>query len=80
MNIKTNIPASWDCSEPILEIAIDHFRSAVDQSYNYDSLEDAIQSYAQNADDSAREQGLPKKLWGQAGDAVWALYRYNTAR
>jgi hypothetical protein len=80
MKIKTNIPARWDCSDPVLEIAIANFRMAVDQAYDYDSLEDAIQSYAQNADDTTREQGLPKKLWGQAGDAVWALYRYNTAR
>ena len=76
--ISTNIPAHWDCSDPVLEIAIANFKAAVDQSYDYDSLEDAIQSYAQNADDITREEGLATELWGQAGDAVWALYKHNT--
>lgn len=78
--ISTNIPAWWDCSDPVLEIAIANFKTAVDQADDYAAIEDAIQAYMQNADDTTREQGLPKQLWGQAGDAVWALYRFNTAR
>lgn len=74
---KIKIPTSWDQSDPITSIAISNYQSAIENAKAYESLEMAVLAYSTNADDSAIGQGFPKEKWGQAGDAVFALWRHN---
>jgi hypothetical protein len=74
---KINVPTHWDRADPIIAIAICSYELALDQAYAYDSLDHALMSYADNADDTAIEQGLPREICGQAGEAVFALHRHN---
>ena len=46
---------------------------AVDGAYDYKSLDDAVDSYALNAMDTAREQGFPDDAMA-ASDIVYRLY------
>jgi len=75
--MRTKIPAHWDRNDPVLEIAISNYTMAIDQAYDYDSIEQAIESYVQNASDTAKEKRMSSADIMAAGDAVCVLYRYN---
>lgn len=57
----------------IMKIAKANFDIAVDDAVDYKSLDDAVDSYAQNAYDTAREQGFPDDAM-TASDIVYRLY------
>jgi len=60
--------------EKIMKIAKANFDMAVDQANDYKSLDDAVDSYAQNAMDTAREEGFSNGDAMEAQSAVDRLY------
>ena len=61
--------------DKIMKIAQANFNMAVEQAaYDYNSLDDAVDSYAQNAMDTAREEGLSAADAMEAQSAVDRLY------
>lgn len=77
----------FDLNDPASEIALDNYKAALDQVEEFENddhytfintpIERAIDSYAQNAADTAKEQGLGKKVAGDAFENVFALARIN---
>lgn len=63
-----------DKENQIMKIAKANFNMAVEQAYDYNSLDDAVDSYAQNAMDTAREEGFSAADAMEAQSAVDRLY------
>lgn len=63
-----------DKENQIMKIAQANFNDAVDQAYAYNSLDDAVDSYAQNAMETAREEGFSADDAMEAQSAVDRLY------
>lgn len=56
-------------------IGQNHYREAIDQAYAYESLEAAVESYAQNASDTMQAAGFPGEACLAASDIVTATHR-----
>ena len=77
----------FNLNDPASEIALSNYKMALDQVEEFENddhytfintpIERAIDSYAQNAADAAKEQGLGKKVAGDAFENVFALARIN---
>lgn len=79
--------SDFDQNDPASDIAFSNYISALDQVKEFENdehftylntpIERAIESYAQNAADTAKEQGLGKKVAGEAFEYVFALAGIN---
>ena len=75
--VKLEIPKHWDKDDPAIRIAWANFDLAVDGRGEYDSLEVALESWHQNAVDTAIADGLGADGWLAVSDAYYALVRHN---